>query len=54
MYQLCGAFGIPGIAGGGTGNPNSNLHAPNENIYVEDYMRCIRYTGHLIHAIGCL
>ena len=54
MYQLCGTFGIPGIAGGGAGNPNSNLHAPNENIYVEDYMRTIRYTGHLINALGNL
>ena len=54
MYQLCGTFGIPGIAGGGASNPNSNLHAPNENIYVEDYMRTIRYTGHLINALGRL
>ena len=54
MYQLCGTFGIPGIAGGGAGNPNGNLHAPNENIYVEDYMRTIRYTGHLIDALGSL
>lgn len=54
MYQLCGTFGIPGISGGGVGNPNSNLHAPNENIFVEDYMRSILYTGHLIQAIGNL
>ena len=54
MYQLCGTFGIPGIAGGGAGNPNGNLHAPNENIYVEDYMRTIRYTGLLIDALGRL
>ncbi len=54
MHQLCGAFDIPGISGGGAGNPNSNLHAPNENIFIEDYMRAIRYTGHLIRALNKL
>ena len=54
MYQLCGTFGIPGISGGGAGHPNSNLHAPNENIFVEDYMRSILYTGHLFKALGDL
>ena len=54
MYQLCGTFGIPGISGGGVGNPHSNLHAPNENIFVEDYMRTLLYTLRLIDALAAL
>jgi acetylornithine deacetylase/succinyl-diaminopimelate desuccinylase-like protein len=32
----------------GVANANSHLHAPNENIYLEDYFQGIRFVGELI------
>lgn len=52
MYQVCGALGVPGISGGGVGHPSSNIHAPNENIFVEDYVKALNFTGHLIRALA--
>ncbi len=41
MYELCQRWGI-GAVGSGVGNANSRNHAPNENIYVEDYIAGIK------------
>ncbi|TDG00770.1 M20/M25/M40 family metallo-hydrolase [Paenibacillus piri] len=41
MYQLCQQFGIPTV-GFGVGNADSRKHAPNENIYVSDYIYGIK------------
>lgn len=42
MYVLCQALGIPSVSGPGGGNPDSKIHAPNENMYVEDYINAIK------------
>lgn len=42
MYALCQAIGIPSVSGPGGGNPDSKIHAPNENMYVEDYINGIK------------
>ena len=36
----------------GFANPGANLHAPNENIRVEDYLRGIKYAAAIMHAFG--
>ena len=41
-YQLLTQFGIDGCTAG-VGHPRSNAHAPNENIYVADYIRGIKH-----------
>jgi acetylornithine deacetylase/succinyl-diaminopimelate desuccinylase-like protein len=41
-YQLCEQFGIDGCTAG-VGNGESNAHAPNENITVEDYILGIKH-----------
>ena len=41
-YQLCTQFGIDGCTAG-VGHQRSNAHAPNENIYVSDYIRGIKH-----------
>src|SRR6185436_12576729 len=46
QYLLCAQFGVPAI-GMGVGNANSNNHAPNENIALDDYVEGIK------HAAGC-
>jgi acetylornithine deacetylase/succinyl-diaminopimelate desuccinylase-like protein len=43
-YQLCSSFGIDGCTAG-SGHPSSGAHAPNENIYVEDYIRHIKHVA---------
>lgn len=47
MYELCQALGIPS-ASFGVGNFESNNHAPNENIYVEDYIEGIKMAAALV------
>lgn len=42
MYVLCQAIDIPSVSGPGGGNPDSKIHAPNENMYVEDYVNAIK------------
>ncbi|HUG16614.1 MAG TPA: M20/M25/M40 family metallo-hydrolase [Thermomicrobiales bacterium] len=42
MYVLCQAIGVPSVSGPGGGNPNSRIHAPNENMYVDDYINAIK------------
>jgi acetylornithine deacetylase/succinyl-diaminopimelate desuccinylase-like protein len=49
MYTVC--RGMPGVMAG-VAHANSRLHAPNENIYVEDYFEGIRFVGELIHRYG--
>ncbi|MDQ0428117.1 acetylornithine deacetylase/succinyl-diaminopimelate desuccinylase-like protein [Planomicrobium stackebrandtii] len=47
MYELCQALGIPS-ASFGVGNFQSNNHAPNENIFVEDYIEGIKMIAALV------
>jgi acetylornithine deacetylase/succinyl-diaminopimelate desuccinylase-like protein len=42
MYPLCQSIGIPSVSSPGGGNPDSKIHAPNENMYVEDYINAIK------------
>ncbi len=42
MYELCQRWGI-GAVGSGVGNANSRNHAPNENVYVDDYVDGIKH-----------
>jgi acetylornithine deacetylase/succinyl-diaminopimelate desuccinylase-like protein len=42
MYPLCQALGIPAVSGPGGGNPDSRIHAPNENMFVADYIDAIK------------
>ena len=41
-YELCDRFGISACTAG-VGHARSNAHAPNENIYVDDYIRGIKH-----------
>ena len=42
MHPLCQALGIPAVSGPGGGNPDSRIHAPNENMFVADYLNAIK------------
>jgi acetylornithine deacetylase/succinyl-diaminopimelate desuccinylase-like protein len=49
LYTLC--RGTPAVMAG-VAHANSRLHAPNENIYVEDYFEGIRFVGELIRRFS--
>jgi acetylornithine deacetylase/succinyl-diaminopimelate desuccinylase-like protein len=51
MYPLTQALGIPALAAG-VGYAESNLHAPNENVRLEDYFEGIRFVGELIRRFA--
>lgn len=49
LYTLCRE--TPAVMAG-VAHANSRLHAPNENIYVEDYFEGIRFVGELVHRLA--
>ena len=52
MYALCQRWGIPSCAAPGVSHPAANIHAPNENIFVDDYIRTIKGIGLLMAEYG--
>jgi len=51
QHVLCGQFGVPAV-GTGVGNQESNNHAPNENIFVRDYLEGIKQMVWLFDRFG--
>ncbi|RXT02304.1 M20/M25/M40 family metallo-hydrolase [Ammoniphilus sp. CFH 90114] len=51
MYNLCQQLGIPAV-GFGVGNPDSRKHAPNENIFIRDYVEGIKMAATVIHDLA--
>jgi len=50
IYVIENWMGIPVASGGGVGYPGSKVHAPNENIRIEDYVRSIKCVATLIDS----
>ena len=48
IYLIKNWMGIPVVSGGGVGYPGANIHAPNENIRIRDYVRSIKCVAALI------
>ncbi|WP_404455342.1 M20/M25/M40 family metallo-hydrolase [Virgibacillus necropolis] len=51
MYKLCKKDNIPAVQIG-VANDQSNYHAPNENIFVKDYMDGIKMTATVMHEFA--
>ena len=51
QYYLCDHLGVP-VVSAGCGYSGSNVHAPDENIRLADYLDHIRFMGELIRAFG--
>jgi acetylornithine deacetylase/succinyl-diaminopimelate desuccinylase-like protein len=51
QYLLCAQFGVPAI-GMGVGNADSNNHAPDENIFVDDYIEGIKHAIWVMHRFA--
>ena len=52
MYPIAGTLGIPTVSPGGVCRPDSNIHAPNENVAIDDFFRTIEYTTAWIDAFA--
>jgi len=48
IYTIRNWMGIPVASAGGAGHPESNAHAPNENIRIKDYIQSIKYIAKFI------
>jgi acetylornithine deacetylase/succinyl-diaminopimelate desuccinylase-like protein len=44
MYPIAGTLGIPTVSPGGVSRPDSDIHAPNENCRLDDFLNVIEYT----------
>jgi len=54
MYPLSAALGIPAVSGLGVGHAQSRIHAPDENIRLEDYFQAIKFTGEFMRIFASL
>ena len=52
MYPVAHLLGIPTVSPAGVARPDSNLHAPNENIRVDDFLKIIEYTVGYLKAFA--
>lgn len=48
MYVIKNWMGVPVVSAGGVGYPESNIHSPNENIRITDFIRSIKFNALLI------
>ena len=44
MYPVASTLGVPTVSPAGVCRPDSNIHAPNENVRIDDFLRIIEYT----------
>lgn len=44
MYPIAGTLGIPTVSPAGVCRPDSNIHAPNENCRIDDFLKIVAYT----------
>ena len=52
MYPLCQALGTPATSGAGCGYHGTQVHAPNENIRLDDYWLAMRWMGAFIERVA--
>jgi acetylornithine deacetylase/succinyl-diaminopimelate desuccinylase-like protein len=52
MHAIGATLGIPVVSPAGVHRPDSNIHAPNENCRVDDFLKIIEYTTAWIDAFA--
>jgi acetylornithine deacetylase/succinyl-diaminopimelate desuccinylase-like protein len=50
MYPIASMLGIPTVSPAGVCRPDSNIHAPNENCRIEDFLSIVEYTVAWVRA----
>ncbi|MEA2575253.1 MAG: hypothetical protein QOH93_2551 [Chloroflexia bacterium] len=54
MEQLCQRYHLPAVGGAGVGNSNSRVHAPNENVRLEDFVLGIKHVAAMLAEFAAL
>jgi acetylornithine deacetylase/succinyl-diaminopimelate desuccinylase-like protein len=54
MYPIASTLGIPTVSPAGVCRPDSNIHAPNENVRVDDFLQIIEYTVAWLRQLAVL
>lgn len=54
MHLIGDTLGIPVVSPAGVHRPDSNIHAPNENLRVDDFFKIIEYTVAWIDAFAAI
>ena len=52
MHPIAGHLGIPTVSPAGVCRPESNIHAPNENVRIDDYLKIVEYSAAWIDALA--
>ena len=52
MYPVAHSLGIPTVSPAGVCRPDSNIHAPNENCRVDDFLKIVEYTVAWLQAFA--
>lgn len=52
MYPIASILGIPTVSPAGVCRPDSNIHAPNENCRVEDFLKIVEFSAEWIRLLG--
>lgn len=52
MFLFREELGLPCVSGFGCGNVGSRVHAPDENVFVDDYFACVQHVVRLLGALG--
>lgn len=52
MYPVASTLGIPTVSPAGICRPDSNIHAPNENCRIDDFLHIIEYTVAWLKRFG--
>ena len=54
MFPVAHTLGIPTVSPAGVCRPDSNIHAPNENVRVDDFLRIAEYTAAWVHKLATI
>jgi acetylornithine deacetylase/succinyl-diaminopimelate desuccinylase-like protein len=54
MFPIAATLGIPTVSPAGVCRPDSNIHAPNENVRIDDFLKIIEYTVAWLASFGKL
>jgi acetylornithine deacetylase/succinyl-diaminopimelate desuccinylase-like protein len=54
MHAIASTLGVPTVSPGGVCRPDSNIHAPNENCRVDDFLKIAEYTAAYIDSFATI
>jgi acetylornithine deacetylase/succinyl-diaminopimelate desuccinylase-like protein len=54
MHAIAATLGVPTVSPGGVCRPSSNIHAPNENCRVDDFLKVVEYTAAYVDSFAAL